>query len=152
MVDVAVREMTPQDADEVAAVEKECFSVPWSRESFWNEAKNENTLYLVAVAENKIVGYMGAWLLQGEAQITNIAVHPGFRRQGIGERLLTVFVAEIKARDVTAMTLEVRPSNAAALALYAKFGFKDYGRRRGYYIDNGEDAIIMWNTNLDGFG
>ena len=145
---VEIREMTPADADEVAAVERECFSVPWSRESFWSEAANENTLYLTATIDGKIVGYMGAWLLQGEAQITNIAVSPEYRRQGIGEKILSEFVTAIKQRNVTAMTLEVRPSNAAALALYAKFGFKDAGRRKGYYLDNGEDAIIMWNTHI----
>ncbi len=145
---IVIREMTADDADEVAAVEKECFTVPWSRESFWSEVQNENTLYLVATAGGKIVGYMGAWLLQGEAQITNVAVHPAYRRQGVGETILREFTAAVKERGVTAMTLEVRPSNEAALALYAKFGFKDYGRRKGYYLDNGEDAIIMWNTKI----
>ena len=145
---VKIREMLPNDADAVAKVERECFSVPWSRESFWSEAANENTLYLVAENDAEIVAYMGAWLLQGEAQITNIAVSPAFRRRGIARQILTEFVASIKKRGVTAMTLEVRPSNTAALALYAEFGFKDYGRRKGYYIDNGEDAVIMWNTKI----
>ena len=115
---VKIREMLPNDADAVAKVERECFSVPWSRESFWSEAANENTLYLVAENDAEIVAYMGAWLLQGEAQITNIAVSPAFRRRGIARQILTEFVASIKKRGVTAMTLEVRPSNTAALALY----------------------------------
>ena len=146
--DVVIRNMTADDAEETAAIERACFAMPWSREAFWGEIKNDNTLYLVATAKDKVVGYMGAWLLQGEAQITNIAVHPEYRRRGIGEKILREFVKSIKQRDVTAMTLEVRPSNVAALALYTKFGFKDYGRRKGYYLDNGEDAIIMWNTKI----
>ena len=140
---LSFRKMVPDDADAVARVEAACFPVPWSRESFWREASNENTSYLVAVDEaaGEIIGYVGCWILADEAQITNVAILPAYRGKGIGTQL---FAASIKA----AMTLEVRPSNAPALALYHHFGFTEAGRRKHYYSDNGEDAIIMWNTKL----
>ncbi len=72
------REMVPDDASEVAQVEEACFAMPWSRESFWQEASNENTYYLLAVMNGQIIGYAGAWLVAGEAQITNVAIHPNF--------------------------------------------------------------------------
>lgn len=145
---LSFREMVPEDASDVAKVEEACFSMPWSRESFWQEASNENTYYLIALRDDEIVGYAGAWIVSGEAQITNVAVHPDYRKRGIASKMLTGMIQHFKAVGVTAMTLEVRPSNTAALSLYEKFGLKSVGRRKGYYQDNNEDAIIMWNTNL----
>lgn len=142
------REMVPEDAYDVALVEEACFSMPWSRESFWQEASNENTYYLLALWDDKIVGYAGAWIVSGEAQITNVAVHPDYREKGIASEMMRQMIQHVKSLGITAMTLEVRPSNTAALTLYEKFGLKSVGRRKGYYQDNGEDAIIMWNTNL----
>lgn len=142
------REMVPEDADQVELVEKACFAIPWSRESFWREAANENTLYLLALSEEQVVGFAGCWILADEAQITNVAILPEFRGQGIATQLMKEMIERSKVRGATAMTLEVRPSNAPALALYGKFGFQSVGRRKGYYQDNGEDALIMWNTKL----
>ena len=145
---LSFREMVPEDAEAVEKVERACFSVPWSRKSFWEEAANENTLYLLAMDGEDIVGYIGAWLIAGEAQITNVAVSPGHRGRGAGTGLMAELVRRVKERGITAMTLEVRPSNTPALALYEKFGLKGVGRRKGYYADNGEDAINMLNTKL----
>lgn len=145
---VNFREMVPDDADAVAAVEAACFPVPWSRESFWREASNEHTCYRLAVADEQVVGFAGCWVTCDEAQITNIALLPDWRGQGLGTRLMADLMAAAKARGCTAMTLEVRPSNTAALALYHHYGFQEAGRRKGYYTDNGEDAIIMWLTRL----
>jgi len=145
---LSFREMVPEDAAAVEQVEKACFSMPWSRESFWQEAANEQTCYLLALWEDRVIGYAGAWLAAGEAQVTNVAIHPDYRGRGFATGLMERLIREVKARGATAMTLEVRPSNTAALALYAKFGLKSVGRRKGYYQDNGEDAIIMWNTKL----
>ncbi len=142
------REMLPEDADEVAEVEKKCFPVPWSRESFWREASNENTLYLLILNDDEIIGYAGTWISFEEAQITNVAVVPEYRGNGNGRALMEELIRRVKEKGVTAMTLEVRPSNAVALGLYESLGFKDCGRRPKYYSDNGEDAIIMWNTGL----
>ena len=142
------REMTPEDADIAAKIEKECFAIPWSRESFWREAASENTLYLLIYKGETPIGFAGCWIMQGEAQITNVAISPEFRGQGAATFLMTELIARSKKRGATAMTLEVRPSNSPALVLYAKFGFTSVGRRPKYYQDNGEDAIIMWNTNI----
>lgn len=144
------RKMTPDDADAVARVEATCFPVPWSRESFWREASNENTSYILAIdaATGDVIGYAGCWIVADEAQITNVAILPAYRGCGAGTRLMAASIEAALARGATAMTLEVRPSNAPALALYRHFGFTEAGRRKGYYSDNGEDAIIMWNTKL----
>ena len=145
---ISFREMKPEDADAVEAVEKASFPVPWSRKSFWEEAANERTYYLLALDDGKVIGYAGTWILDDEAQITNVAVTPEYRGKKVGAGLMTELIIEAKKRGATRMTLEVRPSNTAALALYDKFGFKDCGRRPHYYLDNGEDAVIMWNMRL----
>lgn len=148
MQQLTFREMMPTDADMVAALEAQCFATPWSRESFWREAANKFTCYLLALAGARLVGYAGFWVAADEAQITNVAVAPDCRGQGAGTQLLAALIEAAKERGCTAMTLEVRPSNAPALALYQHFGFKTAGRRKGYYTDNGEDALIMWKTKL----
>lgn len=142
--------MLPDDAVAVEYVEKACFNMPWSRESFWREASNDKAYYLLAIDEdvNKVIGYVGVWILFDEAQITNVAVLPECRDKGIGRQMMMQIIAICKSRGATAMTLEVRPSNARAIYLYESLGFKSVGRRRGYYEDNGEDAEIMWLTNL----
>lgn len=146
--DVTFRDMVPEDAAAVELVERACFPVPWSRESFWREAANENTCYRLAVAGDRVIGYGGCWLSFGEAQVTNIAIAPEWRGRGLGNALMADLIQAAMQRGATAMTLEVRPSNAPALALYAHYGFRAAGRRPHYYSDNGEDAIIMWNTKL----
>lgn len=145
---ISFREMKPEDADAVEAVEKASFAVPWSRKSFWEEAANERTYYLLALDDDEVIGYAGTWILGDEAQITNVAVAPEYRGKKVGTGLMTELIEEAKRRGATRMTLEVRPSNTAALALYQKFGFTDCGHRPHYYLDNGEDAVIMWNMNL----
>ncbi len=145
------RKMTPDDASEVEIVEKACFSIPWSRESFWQEASNDKAFYLVAVdkaeAKEKIVGYAGMWVLFGEAQITNVAIMPKYQGKGISRLMMNEMIDLAKKHLATAMTLEVRPSNYKAINLYTSLGFKSVGRRPNYYED-GEDADIMWITDL----
>lgn len=146
---LAFRKMLPEDAAAVEQVEKASFSVPWSRESFWREAANENTCYLLALdeeAEGLVIGYAGCWVSFGEGQITNVAVSPEYRGRRVGTCLLRELTRAVKERGVTALTLEVRPSNAPALSLYRQAGFREVGRRPHYYTDNDEDAIVMWNT------
>lgn len=146
---ITFREMVPDDAASVEAVEKACFSVPWSRESFWREAQNQRTVYRLAVDEKtgRVAGYVGCWVIDDEAQITNVAVHPDYRGQGISRRILENLIDVIRERGAERITLEVRPSNTAALNLYTSMGFVDCGRRPHYYGD-GEDAIIMWRLKL----
>ena len=125
---ISFREMKPEDAECVAAIEAASFPVPWSRQSFWEEASNEKTYYLLAIVEGEIVGYAGAWLVLDEAQVTNIAVAPLHRGRGVGRALLTELIGRVKVRGAERMTLEVRPSNTAAIALYHALGF---GNRTG---------------------
>ena len=145
---IEFREMAPEDADAVEIVEKACFAIPWSRESFWKEAQNENTLYLLALDGERVIGYVGCWISYEEAQITNVAVAPAYRGRHVGTEMMAELIRRVKEKGVTALTLEVRPSNEPALALYRNYGFKEAGRRPRYYQDNGEDAIIMWNTKI----
>ena len=145
---IEFRRMQTSDADEIAAIEEMTFAMPWSRKDFWAEAVNENAIYIVGTIDDKVAAYAGAWISFEEAQVTNVAVHPDYRGQGIGTKLFAKLIEEVKTKGVTAITLEVRPSNNAAIKLYENFGLKSVGRRKGYYLDNGEDALIMWNTNI----
>lgn len=142
------RKMVPEDAAGVETVEKASFHIPWSRQSFWEEAGNEKAYYLLALDGEKIIGYAGTWIMQDEAHITNIAIAPEYRGLKIGKQLMLELIEIVKPFGVTAMTLEVRPSNAVAIALYEKLGFRSVGLRPGYYEDNGEAAMIMWLTKL----
>jgi ribosomal-protein-alanine acetyltransferase len=142
------RKMTTADAAAVELVEKACFGMPWSRESFWEEAANEKAYYLLALDDEKIIGYAGVWILADEAHITNVAVGPEYRGQKIGWQMMQEMMRIVKERGARSMTLEVRPSNAPAVSLYEGLGFKSVGLRPGYYQDNGEAAMIMWLTKL----
>ncbi len=120
-----------------------CFPLPWSRESFLTELKNPLAQYIVAQEGFVLQGYAGVWLIFDEGHITNVAVHPRARGRRIGELLLANIMALASANGAVVVTLEVRPSNDAALSLYRRMGFEEKGHRRGYYLDNGEDALIM---------
>ncbi|MDD4561683.1 MAG: ribosomal protein S18-alanine N-acetyltransferase [Syntrophomonadaceae bacterium] len=138
-----LRKMTSQDIDEIMQIEQKCFTLPWSRESYRGELKNNFATYLVCDFEGKIAGYGGIWVVFEDAHITNVAVDPDFRQSGMGTALMQEL--EQKARDKKAqrILLEVRPSNEAALAMYRNLGYSPTGLRQNYYSDNGEDAIIM---------
>ncbi|MCG0240037.1 MAG: ribosomal protein S18-alanine N-acetyltransferase [Firmicutes bacterium] len=141
--------MTLADVDGVVAVERLCFLTPWSRQAFVRElTENPHARYLVARAGGTVVGYAGMWLVLDEAHVTNVAVHPDWRRQGLGERLMRGLMDWARAEGATRMTLEVRVSNQPAQELYRKLGFQPSGIRRGYYTDTGEDALIMWKDPL----
>ena len=142
------RAMTTDDADAVAAIEEKSFAMPWKRDDFWREAKNELAAYIVGELDGKVVAYAGAWVSFNQAEVMSVAVVPELRGQGVGTILFGELIKAVKARGATAITLEVRPSNEAAIKLYKNFGLKSVGRRKGYYFDNGEDALIMWNTRL----
>lgn len=148
-MEYVIRPIRPTDIDAVWEIEKMCFSVPWSRQSFVLEVeKNGCARYVVAEHSGTVVGYGGMWLVVDEAYITNIAVHPLFRRKGIGQAILKALMAEAHRIGIDKMTLEVRASNIAAQSLYKKLGFVEVGVRKGYYSDNAEDAIIMWNFSI----
>lgn len=143
--EVMVRPMELKDVDEVWEIEKLSFRSPWSRESFVEEMQtNEKAKYVVAVLGETVVGYGGMWFIIDEAHVTNIAVHPDYRQRKIGEMIVQEMIRTAKENGINGMTLEVRVSNTAAINLYKKLGFVDYGIRKGYYADTGEDALIMW--------
>ena len=148
MMNVIFRAMTTDDAEAVAALESKCFAMPWSREDFWRETRNELATYIVGELNGRIVAYAGAWVSFEQAEVMHVAVEPKFRGQGLGTLLFGALIEAVKLRGATSITLEVRPSNTPAVKLYENFGLKSVGRRKGYYLDNGEDALIMWNTKL----
>ncbi|MCT4786907.1 ribosomal protein S18-alanine N-acetyltransferase [Exiguobacterium aestuarii] len=145
MADVKIRRMTWLDVEEVTKVEEASFSIPWTKEAFMNEMlRNEQAIYFVAVYDKRVIGFVGVWQIVDEGHITNIAVLPEFRGQGIGNQLLAELVAFAKSKGLVGLTLEVRVSNVGAQKLYEQFGFTQAGRRRRYYQDNNEDAYIYW--------
>ena len=145
------RTLLPEDAEAVAAVERESFPTPWSREDFWREASNDFACYIVALEDAEIIGFGGCWISFEEAQVTNIALTSAQRGRGLGKDLMTRLMCAVAARGAERMTLEVRPSNTPALRLYEGLGFAAIGVRKKYYQDNGEDAILMWHTKLKEF-
>ncbi|HOM01490.1 MAG TPA: ribosomal protein S18-alanine N-acetyltransferase [Acetivibrio sp.] len=149
LYDVEISYMTLEDIDDVMVVEKLSFTIPWSKNALIEEVLNNRmAIYITAKINGKVIGYAGMWKIFDEGHITNIAVHPEFRQNGIGSMLVEKLVGIAKERGIERMTLEVRKSNTAAQALYFKYGFKEQGCRKGYYADNGEDAIIMWRENV----
>lgn len=142
---LSFRYMEEKDLDEIIELEHKCFTVPWSKEAFFNELhQNQFATYIVLEEEGKIIGYCGAWLVVDEAHITNIAILPEFRGRGLGEALLKKMIDKCREDHIERMTLEVRVSNTVAQSLYKKLGFQDGAIRKNYYSDNQEDAIVMW--------
>ncbi|XXM71993.1 ribosomal protein S18-alanine N-acetyltransferase [Lysinibacillus sphaericus] len=140
-----IRFMTVDDLDAVMEIEHRSFSIPWTREAFYNEIEqNHLSTYLVVEDGECIAGYCGVWLVMDEAHITNVAVLPDYRGKGLGEALMKRIMEIAKEVGARVMTLEVRVSNEAAKGLYRKMGFQDGGIRKRYYSDNQEDALVMW--------
>ena len=145
MKKIVIERMTIDDIENVVNVENDCFTTPWSKDSFLREInENEVALYLVAKIENIAVGYIGVWRIQNEGHITNVAVHSDFRGMGIGNKLVSELLSLCEKEGIEAFTLEVRKSNTVAQNLYKKFQFAECGIRKGYYQDTKEDAVIMW--------
>lgn len=136
--------MTVADLDAVLAIERASFPTPWSHGAFVYELKeNQAARCWVARVARELVGYLCVWEVKPELHITNLAVHPARRRQGIARTLLGAILEDARRRGFRLAVLEVRPTNAEALGLYARLGFRVIGRRKGYYYDTGEDALIM---------
>ena len=144
-----IRPMTGADLPSVQLIERASFATPWPAHAYRQELEgNRLAHYLVATLGGDIVAYGGIWLMVDEAHITTFAVHPDWRRQHIGERLLLAFLDLAAERGAHEATLEVRLSNLPARRLYEKFGFRPVGLRPRYYSDNGEDALIMTTEPL----
>ena len=141
---VRIVPMNADHLDEVAELERICFSVPWSRNMLAEELDNLLSAFLVALDDSgRVVGYAGLQVVLDEGYITNVAVRPECRRQGVAAKLLQVFLDFAKANKLAFLTLEVRASNYDAIALYGSRGFRSVGRRKNYYEHPREDAIIM---------
>jgi len=140
----SINPMRPSDLDEVVAIERAAFGMPWSRGAFLYEIEqNRVARCWVLREEETLVAYLCLWEIGDELHVTNIAVHPELRRKGLARRLLGAILEDGRARRLRSVTLEVRPTNDEARTLYESFGFRVVGRRRGYYYDTGEDALIM---------
>ncbi|MBZ4646185.1 MAG: [ribosomal protein S18]-alanine N-acetyltransferase [Petroclostridium sp.] len=141
---ITIAPMELWDIDGVMEIEYASFAIPWSREAFEEELiNNKHAVYIVAKQGNKVIGYGGMWKVLEEGHITNIAVHPDFRRMRVGYAIVEALTQIAKNKGIGSMTLEVRENNIAAQGLYRKFGFEVVGRRKKYYADNNEDALIM---------
>jgi [ribosomal protein S18]-alanine N-acetyltransferase len=129
-------------------IEKKTNSAPWSEKSFRNEITNPHAIFLTAILDGKIIGYGGIWLVVDEAHVTTIAIEESLRGQGAGRRLMVELLTRAKKAGMECSTLEVRASNEPAIKLYEALGYETSARRKGYYPDNKEDAIVMWLLNL----
>ena len=135
--------MTDAHVDAVADLEAICFADPWSANSVASELTNPLSCWLVALEADTVVGYIGSQTVMGETDMMNVAVHPDHRRKGVAESLIHALVLKLKECESHCLTLEVRASNAPAIALYEKLGFTEAGRRRNYYRNPKEDALIL---------
>ena len=142
---VKIVPMTADHLEELEKLERICFSRPWSRKMLAEELENQCAAFLVAEdsVSGRVLGYAGLMVVADEGYITNVAVFPEYRRQGIAAQILQVFLQFAAANHLAFLTLGVRPSNAAAIALYQGFGFEEVGRRKNYYDLPKEDALIL---------
>ncbi|MCH5190582.1 MAG: ribosomal protein S18-alanine N-acetyltransferase [Oscillospiraceae bacterium] len=142
-----IRPMGEEDIKDIAALETECFSTPWSEKSLCEELTNETARFFTLKSGEKLLGYIGANNISGEVYITNVAVKAEHRKKGFGERLIKYLVTESMLENAEFVTLEVRRSNKAAISLYEKCGFKKAGERKNFYSAPREDALI-YTRNL----
>ena len=140
--------MTVDDISQVAEIERQIFSIPWSEKAFKDSMESDNTIYIVAKEDNNVAGYAGMYLSFEEGNITNVAVNPSSRRKGIGEKIVRDILNRAYEKGVRDVFLEVRETNSAAIALYEKIGFKEEGIRKNFYEKPKENALIMWKHNL----
>ncbi|MEA2006238.1 MAG: ribosomal protein S18-alanine N-acetyltransferase [Acidobacteriota bacterium] len=138
--------MEEKDLPFVLEIERLSFSIPWPETSFKGEIENypiSNPYVIIYKPQNKVIGHIIYWRVQSEVQISNVAIHPDFRRMGIGRSVLEEVLSHVKKQGVQFVVLEVRPSNFVARSLYNKLGFKVIGIRKNYYHQPNEDALVM---------
>lgn len=153
MASLCLDRMRPEDLDEVVTIERSSFTLPWSRGAFLYEMEqNRVARCWVMRDDGQVAGYLCLWEIGDEVHVTNLAVHPELRRHGIGRTLLTSVMDDARRRGLRVVALEVRPSNREARPLYESFGFRVVSRRKGYYYDTGEDALVMEVRLGDGAG
>jgi len=146
-----IEPMRKDDVPVVIDIESVSFRTSWPANAFVNEiSENKLAHYFVGRIDGKIVAYGGIWVILEDSHITTIAVHPEYRRRGLGEQMLIHLIDEAMARGASWITLEVRESDDVPQRLYRKYGFTNVSVRRAYYSDNNENAIVMWAGNLRG--
>ncbi len=150
MMNVRIEKMSEEHIVPLAAIEKQCFSTPWSENALREELHNPNGRFFVCVKDDVACGYIGAHNVLGEVYITNVAVSPDYRKQGLGALLVGFLKEYTKDEKGLFVTLEVRKSNAPARNLYSKMGFRAVGERKNFYENPKEDAILMTYTCTDG--
>ena len=141
---IRVRIAKSSDLDDIYELDMQTFAMPWSKEALsYDILENDNAFVIVAEYEGEFAGYADIWTVLDEADLNSIAVRVDFRRKGIGDAIMLAMTEMLSANGVETINLEVRVSNMPAIKLYKKYGFKECGVRPGYYLDNGEDALIM---------
>ena len=143
-----ITKMLQCHVSQIAELEKLCFNDPWSENSIASELDNRLSCWLVAIADDKVVGYVGSQTVLGETDMMNIAIHPDYRKQGIATELISALIEALNERGSHSLMLEVRASNEPAKSLYLKMGFDVVGVRKNYYRNPREDARILrkeWN-------
>ena len=143
-----ITKMLQCHVSQIAELEKLCFNDPWSENSIASELDNRLSCWLVAIADDKVVGYVGSQTVLGETDMMNIAIHPDYRKQGIATELISAVIEALNERGSHSLMLEVRASNEPAKSLYLKMGFDVVGVRKNYYRNPREDALILrkeWN-------
>lgn len=143
MTDFVIEKMSPSHVGEIARLEKECFSTPWSDDGLKSELNNAFARFFVATYAGEIAGYVGAHNVLGEVYITNVAVFEKFRRKGVAKKLIDALLETAKAENGNFVTLEVRESNIPAVSLYEKCGFEKVGERKNFYEKPKENAVLM---------
>ena len=138
-----ITKMNESHVAEVAALEAMCFSEPWSEKSVASELTNPLSLWLVALEGETVIGYVGSQTVMGWSDMMNVAVHPDHRRLGVGKALIEELIRQLREQGSENLTLEVRASNENAKALYAGLDFMEVGRRKNYYHNPKEDALIL---------
>ncbi|MBQ8003495.1 MAG: ribosomal protein S18-alanine N-acetyltransferase [Oscillospiraceae bacterium] len=143
---MTVRRAAISDIPQIAVLESECFSAPWSEDALLGTMERDEALFFVAECAGEICGYIGSYYVLDEGYITNVAVSEKMRRHGVGRELITALKKEAEEKKLSFLTLEVRVGNTAAITLYSSLGFENLGRRPRFYRDPTEDAYIMtWN-------
>jgi len=145
---LTIRRMREEDLDEVMEMEGVAFSSPWTRGMYLHEIEKRDSCYLVARRDGTLAGYGGTLLILDEAHVMTLAVREDLRRRGLGARLLLELLDYSRDMGARFLTLEVRGSNREAIELYKRFGFQIMGERRNYYVDNMENALIMWTEDV----
>lgn len=144
MSEIIIRDALPGDSAAIAELEEATFPMPWSEESILHDIEgNRLARVFVAECDGAFAGYADVWNIAGEAQLNNIAVCESMRGKHVGLLIMERMIEKLEEEGAFELSLEVRPSNDRAIGLYRKLGFVEAGRRTGYYIDNGEDALIL---------